>query len=112
MCESAEMIGSTRSVLPGSVAGTFYGVDSAEMRELRGRIAVVTGGASGLGYGIAHALLGEGARVVLADLDEPALESAVRGLAGRGPLIGVRTDVASAESVDALRAATERGFGP
>jgi NAD(P)-dependent dehydrogenase (short-subunit alcohol dehydrogenase family) len=82
------------------------------MQDLRGKVAVVTGGASGLGYGIAHALLGEGARVVLADLDEPALTSAGRQLAARGPLLAVRTDVASAGSVEALRAATERRFGP
>jgi NAD(P)-dependent dehydrogenase (short-subunit alcohol dehydrogenase family) len=82
------------------------------MEELQGKVAVVTGGASGLGYGIAHALLGAGARVVLADLDEPALAEAARRLAALGPVLAVRTDVASAESVEALRADTERGFGP
>jgi NAD(P)-dependent dehydrogenase (short-subunit alcohol dehydrogenase family) len=82
------------------------------MRDLRDRIAVVTGGASGLGYGIAHALLGAGARVVLADLDEPALRGAAERLAERGSVLAVRTDVSSAASVEDLRAETERRLGP
>jgi NAD(P)-dependent dehydrogenase (short-subunit alcohol dehydrogenase family) len=81
------------------------------MRELEGRVAVVTGGASGLGFGIASALVDEGARVVLADLDEAALERSALRLAERGRVLAVRTDVATAESVEALRARTEREFG-
>lgn len=73
---------------------------------------MVTGGASGLGYGIAHALLGQGARVVLGDLDGSALREAARRLSELGDVHGVRADVASAESVEALRAETERVFGP
>jgi NAD(P)-dependent dehydrogenase (short-subunit alcohol dehydrogenase family) len=82
------------------------------MKDLRGKVAVVTGGASGLGYGIAHRLLDEGARVVLADLDEVALASAAEWLAERGAVLALRTDVASAESVEALRAVAEQAFGP
>jgi len=84
----------------------------ARMRELRGKVAVVTGGASGLGFGIASSLVDEGARVVLADLDAPALERSAARLAERGEVIGVLTDVSRAESLEALRAETERRFGP
>lgn len=82
------------------------------MKDLKGRVAVVTGGASGLGFGIASRLVDEGARLVLADLDAAALERSAARLAERGEVLAVRTDVASAESVEALRAETERRFGP
>ena len=42
-----------------------------------GAVAVVTGGASGIGKGISKALLRRGARVVIADVEEPVLEQAV-----------------------------------
>ena len=45
------------------------------MQELRDRVAVVTGGASGVGRALARALLGEGMKLVLADVERPALEA-------------------------------------
>jgi NAD(P)-dependent dehydrogenase (short-subunit alcohol dehydrogenase family) len=72
--------------------------------DLNGRVAVVTGGAAGIGRGISQALLEEGARVVVADVEEPVLELAVKELSELGPVRGVRTDVSSAESVEALAA--------
>ncbi|MBV8160781.1 MAG: SDR family NAD(P)-dependent oxidoreductase [Acidimicrobiia bacterium] len=74
------------------------------MRDLNGRVAVVTGGASGVGRGIVEALLEEGARVVIGDVEEPVLRKAVDELSGRGEVRGVRTDVSDFESVDALAA--------
>jgi NAD(P)-dependent dehydrogenase (short-subunit alcohol dehydrogenase family) len=74
------------------------------VRELGGRVAVVTGGAGGIGRGIVEALLEEGARVVIADVEEPVLRSTVDELSGRGDVRGVVTDVSSFESVDALAA--------
>jgi phosphoglycerate dehydrogenase-like enzyme len=50
------------------------------MQELRDRVAVVTGGASGVGKALAKALLGEGMRVVLADVEEPALKASAEEL--------------------------------
>ena len=44
------------------------------MKELRDRVAVVTGGASGIGKALAKACLGAGMRVVIADVEAPALE--------------------------------------
>ena len=67
-----------------------------------GMTAVVTGGASGIGKGIARALLRRGARVVIADIEEPVLERAVEELSPLGPVEGVRTDVSDEESVTAL----------
>ena len=67
-----------------------------------GMTAVVTGGASGIGKGIARALLRRDARVVIADVEEPVLERAVVELSPLGSVEGVRTDVSDEESVIAL----------
>ena len=67
-----------------------------------GSVAVVTGGAGGIGKGIAKALLRRGARVVIADIEEPVLKHAVEELSPLGPVEGVRTDVSDEESVTAL----------
>jgi NAD(P)-dependent dehydrogenase (short-subunit alcohol dehydrogenase family) len=73
-----------------------------EVTELRGAVAVVTGGAGGIGRGIVEALLEEGARVVIADVERPVLDRTVAELAGRGEVSGVWTDVSDYEAVDAL----------
>ena len=70
--------------------------------DLNGKVAVVTGGAAGIGRGIVDALLDEKARVVIADIEEPVLEGAVKELSDGGEVRGVVTDVSSAASVDAL----------
>ena len=67
-----------------------------------GMTAVVTGGASGIGKGIAKALLRRGAGVVIADIEESALERAVDEMSPLGSVEGVRTDVSDEESVIAL----------
>ncbi len=54
------------------------------MNELRDRVAVVTGGASGVGKALTKAFLGEGMKVVLADVEEPALKTAAEELGGLG----------------------------
>ena len=70
--------------------------------ELRNRVAVVTGGANGIGRGIVEALLEQGARVVIADIEEPVLEATVAELSGHGEVSGVQTDVSDFASFDAL----------
>jgi NAD(P)-dependent dehydrogenase (short-subunit alcohol dehydrogenase family) len=75
--------------------------------ELEGKVAVVTGGASGIGKGIAAALVGEGMQVVIADVEESALEAAAAELGA----VGISTDVARAASVEALAKAVLQRFG-
>ncbi len=82
------------------------------MKDFRGKTAVVTGAASGIGNAIAHALAAEGARVVLADVEQGALDAAVATLRESGAdAIGVRTDVTSFESVQALERAAVAAYG-
>jgi NAD(P)-dependent dehydrogenase (short-subunit alcohol dehydrogenase family) len=69
------------------------------MKELRGRTAVVTGAASGIGRGIALALGAEGMRVAVADLDADGAAAVAREIGADAFPVGV--DVASATSLDA-----------
>ncbi len=72
------------------------------LADLEGKIAVVTGGAHGIGRGIVEALLEDRARVVIADIEQPVLDRTVSELGARGEVTGVRTDVSDAESVENL----------
>jgi NAD(P)-dependent dehydrogenase (short-subunit alcohol dehydrogenase family) len=81
------------------------------VRDLAGKVAVVTGGANGIGRGIVEALLDEGARVVIADIETPVLETTVAELSSRGDVIGIRTDVSDPESVEALADAVFDRYG-
>ncbi len=72
------------------------------MEDLAEKVAVVTGGAAGIGRGIVEALLDEGARVVIADIEAPVLQATVAQLAPRGDVSGVVTDVSDPEAVEAL----------
>jgi len=82
------------------------------MRQLRDRVAVVTGGASGIGLGMARQLAGEGARLVLADVEGQALDAAAAALRGSGAAaLGVYCDVSDPTSVDSLRDQTLTEYG-
>lgn len=72
------------------------------MEDLEGRVAVVTGGASGIGRGLCRALLDEGARVVAADVEKAALDATVEELSERGDATGAVVDVSDPASVEAL----------
>lgn len=80
------------------------------MKELRGRVAVVTGGASGIGRAMARAFLREGMKVVVADVEEEALSSTLAEL-GDGEVVGIRTDVSDADSVESLAEEVFSRFG-
>jgi NAD(P)-dependent dehydrogenase (short-subunit alcohol dehydrogenase family) len=69
--------------------------------DFTGKVAVVTGGASGIGEGLVQALLEEGASVVIADVEQGALSEALGRLEGKGDVSGIVTDVSRPESVDA-----------
>jgi 3-oxoacyl-[acyl-carrier protein] reductase len=81
------------------------------MALLSGRIAVVTGGAQGLGLAIARQFIDEGARVVLGDLDLDQTRAAAEGLGGPTLAHAVHCDVTSSAEVDALVAAAVEHFG-
>jgi len=77
----------------------------------RDRVAVVTGGASGIGRAMARAFAERGAHLVLADIDAEALVDAEKEFSARGRVLAVRTDVRERASVDALRDAALAEFG-
>jgi NAD(P)-dependent dehydrogenase (short-subunit alcohol dehydrogenase family) len=73
------------------------------MEDFNGTGAVITGGASGIGLATARQLGAKGARVVLADIEQSALDAAVEGLRAEGvEAHGVRCDVRSLDEVQAL----------
>jgi NAD(P)-dependent dehydrogenase (short-subunit alcohol dehydrogenase family) len=77
-----------------------------------GRVAVVTGAASGIGFGLAERFAAEGLHVVMADVEEPALSKAASSLADAGAsVLPVVTDVASLAAVEELRDAALSAFG-
>ena len=82
------------------------------MRHFAGRVAVITGGASGIGLALARRLGAEGMKLVLADIDVPALERATGELQAEGrEVLACRTDVSKAEDVQALANASVERFG-
>jgi len=82
------------------------------MDPFKDRVAVVTGGAGGIGAALARAFAARGAKLVIADLDETALVATVRELEQSGAqALGVPTDVSKRASVGALAEATLKRFG-
>src|SRR6478672_10349612 len=74
------------------------------MRDFAGKVAVVTGAASGIGLALATRFAQEGMKVVMADVEEPVLEVHVARLRQQEhDVLGVVTDVSSGEAVEALR---------
>jgi NAD(P)-dependent dehydrogenase (short-subunit alcohol dehydrogenase family) len=82
------------------------------VKELKGKVAVITGGGGGIGKAMGARFAGEGMKVVLADIHQPTLDAAVAELRdGGADAIGVVTDVSKLESVEALRDETVEHFG-
>ena len=82
------------------------------MRELAGKTAFVTGGASGIGFALGAAFAQAGMKVMLADIETGALASAVKSLHDFGPNIrGVACDVADPISVERAAKASYEAFG-
>ena len=84
------------------------------MDDLSGKVAVVTGGASGIGLAFVRRFAAEGMSVVLADVEVDALDAAEKLVAdeiGADRVLAVRTDVRDSASVLALAAATFERFG-
>jgi len=82
------------------------------MREFRDRVAVVTGAASGIGLALAERFAAEGMKIVMADIEAEALESARKGIAGKAAaVLATRVDVSKAEDVERLAQETYKAFG-
>jgi len=82
------------------------------MRELAGRTAFVTGGASGIGFALGAAFAQAGMKVMLADIETDALAEAVKSLRDFGPNVrGVACDVADPVSVERAAKASYQAFG-
>ena len=82
------------------------------MKTFKGRTAVVTGGASGIGRAMAERFSREGMNVVLADIEQSALDGAVSEMRAAGAkVIGVTTDVSEFAQVEALAHRTVKEFG-
>jgi NADP-dependent 3-hydroxy acid dehydrogenase YdfG len=81
--------------------------------ELQGKVAVVTGAASGIGSGLSERLLAEGMSVVMADIEAPALEAQADRLAAAHPgkVLAERCDVSDAAQVRGLKEAANEAFG-
>lgn len=82
------------------------------MKELKDKVAVITGAASGIGRGFAERCVYEGMKVVLSDVEEPALEKADSALkADGGDVLAVLTDVSKEKNIEMLAQKTLDKFG-
>jgi NAD(P)-dependent dehydrogenase (short-subunit alcohol dehydrogenase family) len=82
------------------------------MQRLEGRVAVVTGAASGIGLALAERFGTEGMKVVMADVEAAALETAAHAVRAKAPaVLPLRVDVSRAEDVERLATETYAAFG-
>jgi 2-dehydro-3-deoxy-L-rhamnonate dehydrogenase (NAD+) len=79
--------------------------------DLKGRVAVITGGAQGIGFSIAQRYLASGARVVIWDMDQPKLDAALHELQALGSVSGHLVDLTDEAAVGAATAQTRAGQG-
>jgi NAD(P)-dependent dehydrogenase (short-subunit alcohol dehydrogenase family) len=85
------------------------------MKDVQGKVAFITGGASGIGLGMAHAFVEAGMQVVLADLRQDHIDEALGTFAqqGRAPQVhAIRLDVTDRAQLERAAVETERKFGP
>jgi len=82
------------------------------VRDLRDKVAVITGGASGIGLAMAECFAGEGMKLALADIESEPLEAAAKRLTEQGAdVLAVATDVSNADAMDALGQRVVERFG-
>src|SRR3990167_8978515 len=83
-----------------------------EAISLSGKAAIVTGGAKGIGKGIAYRLAEAGAKVLIADMDEVAAQTTAKEMTDKGwPAAYLRTDVSNEDEVRAMISACQQQFG-
>ncbi len=78
---------------------------------LQDRVAIITGAGQGIGLAYTERFLAEGAKVVVAELDEQRAETAMKQLDGQGDATFVQTDISDEASAQACAAATKERFG-
>ena len=90
-----------------------FGINAVKTISLAGKVAIVTGAASGIGRGIARGLAEADANVAIADINEDGARAVVREFAAAGlpRAIAVKVDVTQEESVDEMVTAVLREFG-
>jgi NAD(P)-dependent dehydrogenase (short-subunit alcohol dehydrogenase family) len=82
------------------------------MKQFKDKVAVITGGASGIGLALARRAADEGMKLVLADIEEAALAAAAAELRGKGAqVLCVKTDVSRGEDVERLAEQTLQAYG-
>src|SRR6266478_4217563 len=85
---------------------------TSEMKNMSGKCGVITGAASGLGYGLALALADKGMNLVIADWNGEGAERTAAEVKNRGvDAVAVETDVASSDAVDRLAVVAYERFG-
>jgi len=83
-----------------------------ELLNLQGKSAIVTGGAKGIGYGIAYRLAEAGAKVLIADMDEATAQKSAQELTAKGwTASSVKVDVASEADVKSMIASCQEKYG-
>lgn len=81
------------------------------MGRLQDKVAIITGAGQGIGLAYAERFLAEGAKVVVAEINEDRAETAMKQLDGQGEVAFVRTDISDEESAKACAASTIERFG-
>jgi NAD(P)-dependent dehydrogenase (short-subunit alcohol dehydrogenase family) len=82
------------------------------MKELKGRVAVITGAASGIGLAFAERFARESMKLVLADIEATRLDEVTAGFKARNtPVVSLRVDVADPDNVEALARLTYESYG-
>ncbi len=81
------------------------------MGRLQDRVAIITGAGQGIGFAYAERFLAEGAKVVVAEINEERAANAMQRLSGQGEVVFVRTDVSDEASAQACVDATVAQFG-
>ena len=80
-------------------------------KRLVGKVAIVTGGAQGIGFATVRKFLDEGAKVALCDMRQEAIDSAIEALKANGSATGYVVDVTRRDQVDAMVSAVKEKYG-